>query len=98
MVFKNMTESLQSDIDRVCDIWQTCRRRFAARGPFLFGQFSIADAMYAPIVLRFNSYGIPVGDTENDYMNTILSLNSLKEWMAEGIAEKEFLADCDLEA
>ncbi|PXX93826.1 glutathione S-transferase [Marinobacter vulgaris] len=98
MVFKNISESLKSDIDRVCEIWRICREKHPESGPFLFGDFSIADAMYAPIVLRFNSYGIPVGDTENDYMNTILSLSSLKEWVAEGIAEKEFLADCELEA
>jgi glutathione S-transferase len=98
MVFKNIPESLKSDIDRVCEIWRICRERYAESGPFLFGDFSIADAMSAPIILRFNSYGIPVGDTENVYMNTILSLNSLKEWVAEGITEKEFLADCELEA
>ncbi|AOY90332.1 glutathione S-transferase [Marinobacter salinus] len=98
MVFHPMTESLKSEIDRVCEIWRVCRSRHSEKGPFLFGEFSIADAMYAPIVLRFNSYGITVGSTESEYMSTVLSLSSLKEWIAEGVAEKEFLADCEVDA
>lgn len=53
--------------------------------------------MYAPIVLRFNTYGIVVGDTEKDYMNTILSLSTLKDWVAESFTEKEILAGFEIE-
>ena len=57
------TPGLEADIDRVDEIWNDCRRRFGASGPWLFGDYSIADAMYAPVVLRFNTYGAPdLGD------------------------------------
>ena len=57
------TPGLEADIDRVDEIWNDCRRRFGASGPWLFGEYSIADAMYAPVVLRFNTYGAPdLGD------------------------------------
>lgn len=97
MVFTNVTEPLNSDIGRICEIWRTCRKKFSESGPFLFGEFSIADAMYAPIVLRFDSYSIEVGEAENDYMNTILSLSSLKDWVTESFAEKDFIADFEIE-
>lgn len=49
---------IEADIARIVTIWEGCRARFAADGPFLFGTFSIADAMYAPVVWRFNTYGV----------------------------------------
>jgi len=98
ITFKNITQELKADITRVCEIWQLCRKQHSNSGKFLFGEFSIADAMYAPIVLRFNSYGIEVGDVEKEYMNNLLSIHSLKEWIADGIQEKEHLAECEVEA
>src|SRR4026209_890022 len=47
----------RADVARVQSIWDDCRTKYAARGPWLFGEFSIADAMYAPVVLRFRHYG-----------------------------------------
>lgn len=91
--FKSITPELQSDIDRICQIWQECLS--SSQGSFLFGQFSIADAMFAPIVLRFNSYGIIVGELETQYMQTILALDSIQEWIAAGIDEKEVIAVAD---
>ena len=52
-----MTAALEADIERIDEIWNDCRARFGAAGPWLFGEYSIADAMYAPVVLRFNTYG-----------------------------------------
>jgi glutathione S-transferase len=91
--FKSITSELQGEIDRICQIWQECLS--SSKGPFLFGQFSIADAMYAPLVLRFNSYGINVCDVEAEYMQTILALDSLQEWIIAGIAEKEVITDAE---
>ncbi len=71
----------QSEIDRVIDIWTSCRERFGADGPYLFGQFTIADAMFAPVVSRFTTYKIPVMGVAADYMQTILDMPSLKEWV-----------------
>ena len=86
---------LQSEIDRICEIWRSCRQLFSNEGNFLFGQFSIADAMYAPIVLRFKSYGIRVGEREGAYMKAMMSLNSLREWVAEAVNEKESIPEYD---
>lgn len=88
---------LQSEIDRVCEIWRSCRHLFSKEGNFLFGEFSIADAMYAPIVLRFNSYGINVDDISRAYMETMMSLSSIQEWVAEAVNEKESIPEYDAE-
>ncbi|MDH3354733.1 MAG: glutathione S-transferase family protein [Chromatiales bacterium] len=96
MVFTKITSDLKTDIERICEIWKQCREQHADAGDYLFGSFSIADAMYAPIVLRFNSYGTSVGETERAYMDTILSNPSVKEWIAEGIEEKEFIEECEV--
>ncbi len=77
----------QRDLDRVTAIWRDCRARHAAAGPYLFGAFSIADAMYAPVVLRLQSYGVPVGEVEQNYAQGLLALPALGEWLA--AAERE---------
>lgn len=86
-----MSSELQQEIDRVCTIWRQCRQANKEDGEFLFGSFSVADAMYAPVVLRFNSYLIEVGQVENQYMQTMLSLDSLQEWIDAALAEQEVI-------
>lgn len=78
----------RADVARVQAIWDDCRTRYAARGPWLFGEFSIADAMYAPVVLRFRHYGA-TGLTAGSqaYMQQWLQNALLREWIAE--AEQE---------
>jgi glutathione S-transferase len=82
-----ITPGLESDIDRVDEIWNDCRRRFGAAGPWLFGEYSIADAMYAPVVLRFNTYGARVSETARWYMATALEDATLQSWLAAAKAE-----------
>ncbi|MBE9552949.1 MAG: glutathione S-transferase family protein [Proteobacteria bacterium] len=79
--------NLQADIDRVCSIWRDCRRDFGADGRFLFGGYSIADAMYAPVVARLHSYRIAVDDTVQDYIDAVRSLPAMQEWAAAAAAE-----------
>ena len=67
-----MTAALEADIERVDEIWNDCRARFGAAGPWLFGEYSIADAMYAPVVLRFNTYGASISPTARWYMASVL--------------------------
>ena len=69
-----------ADIERVQQIWRDARARFGAAGPFLFGRFSNADAMYAPVVTRFQTYNIPVDPCHAAYMDTILALPSIRAW------------------
>ena len=77
-----ITPGLEADIDRVDEIWNDCRRRFGAAGPWLFGEYSIADAMYAPVVLRFNTYGAQISETARWYMATTLEDSVLQSWLA----------------
>jgi glutathione S-transferase len=74
------------DIDRITALWRECRAH-AGEGPFLFGAFSIADAMYAPVVLRFRTYGIALGDVERRYADAILAMSAIREWLAAAEAE-----------
>jgi glutathione S-transferase len=84
-----MTPNLEADVDRVDEIWIDCRRQFGEQrgGPWLFGDYSIADAMYAPVVLRFNTYRAQVSDTTRWYMAAALEDPAMQEWVK--AAQKE---------
>lgn len=83
-----MTAALAADVERIDEIWHDCRHRFGAGGPWLFGaDYTIADAMYAPVVLRFNTYGARVSDTARWYMATVLEDPALQEWLRAARAE-----------
>jgi len=87
-----------ADLARVLDLWREARARHAGEGPFLFGRFGIADAMYAPVVLRLRSYR-PAGIAEDpialDYMEAVLALPPMREWIADALAETERIAAFD---
>lgn len=78
-------ENAQADISRVQAIWGDCRKRFGTGGPFLFGRFSVADAMYAPVVTRFRTYGIKLDPVSEAYAEAIYALPAMREWIAAGI-------------
>jgi len=84
---KVLSEQARADIARVQEIWTTCRERHAAQGPFLFGAFSGADAMYAPVVHRFRTYAIAVTPQVQAYMDTMTALPAFEAWSAAGRAE-----------
>jgi glutathione S-transferase len=96
----NMTASLpgrgwnvevQKEIDRICALWRDARARFAGpRGPFLFGEFSIADAYYAPVTRRFVTYAVALPDDARRYVETIGELPAMKAWLADAAAENDF--------
>ncbi len=80
-----MTEALEADIRRVVAIWKDARSRFGRGGPFLFGAFSNADAMYAPVATRFRTYGVDLdrfGDDGSaaEYLAAILALPAMADW------------------
>ena len=76
-----LPDELTSDIDRVFDIWSDCHRRYGDKGSWLFGEFSIADAMYAPVVLRFRTYGINLPESARHYANRVLQSEAMQEWL-----------------
>ncbi|WP_135079759.1 glutathione S-transferase family protein [Terasakiella sp. SH-1] len=78
----------QEEISRIIEIWTSCRQRFGQAGPFLFGSFSIADAMFAPVVARFRSYGIEVKGVAADYMQAVWTLSSMEEWATAAASEE----------
>lgn len=73
---------VQTEIDRIQALWNDCRARFGAKasGPFLFGRFSIADAMFAPVVSRFTTFAIPLDPVAQAYCGAIWSLPPMQEW------------------
>jgi glutathione S-transferase len=82
-----ITPAVAADIARIVDIWETCRRRFAACGPFLFGPFSIADAMYAPVVWRFVTYDVDLPPAAQGWVASMRALPAMREWQAGALAE-----------
>ena len=84
--------AVQRDIDRVVQIWDDARASYGSDGPFLFGRFSIADAYFAPVVWRLVTYGIPLPEPANAYVETMCGLASMKDWLAGARAEKDFVA------
>lgn len=90
-----VNEGVKRDIERICDLWRGCRVRFGGAGAFLFGDFSIADAMYAPVLLRFRTYGVALDADLQAYADSVLGLAAMQEWMRDAAAETEALASTD---
>jgi glutathione S-transferase len=86
---KGMTEATAADIARIEALWADARARFGspAGGPFLFGAFTIADAMFAPVVTRLETYGAPVSPESRAYMDAVLALPAMRDWIAAAKAE-----------
>lgn len=79
---RGVTPEVQADINRVMAIWRDCRTRFGAGGDFLFGGFTIADAMYAPVVSRFRTYRIELERQADAYCQNVTALPAMQEWIA----------------
>ena len=74
------------DIERITRIWRECRAH-AGEGAYLFGAFSIVDAMYAPVVHRFRTYAIEVTPETQAYMDTMMAMPAFQQWTRDGLAE-----------
>src|ERR1700727_3165961 len=82
-----LSDDARANIARIQQIWTECRERYGKAGPFLFGAFSGADAMYAPVVHRFRTYAIEVAPAARDYMAAMMTLPAFQEWTRAGLAE-----------
>ena len=82
-----LSADARADIARIQQIWIECRERYGKSGPFLFGAFGGADAMFAPVVHRFRTYAIEVAPQARQYMDTMMSLPAFQEWTRAGLAE-----------
>ena len=84
------TDALREDIARVQQIWTTCRERPGrADGPWLFGSFTVADAMFAPVACRFQTYGVACDGVAGEYLATLLEHPAMRRWAAAGELETE---------
>jgi glutathione S-transferase len=85
---KGQTPGAQSDIARISEIWESCLDRFG-RQAYLFGEFSLADAYYAPVVMRFRTYAVSLTPALDAYMARVAAHPAVTQWMAEAVAETE---------
>jgi glutathione S-transferase len=89
------TPPVQKDIQRIKAVWAECRERFGKGGPFLFGAYSIADAMYGPVVSRFQTYGVALDGPAGAYAQHVWKLPAMQEWLAGARAETLRMARYD---
>ena len=82
-----LSADARANIERIQQIWIECRERYGKLGPFLFGGFGGADAMFGPVVHRFRTFAVPVEPVVQAYMDTMMSLPAFQEWTRAGIAE-----------
>jgi glutathione S-transferase len=84
---RDLPAEVIADVRRIDALWNGCRTQFGDGGPFLFGQFGAADAMYAPVVSRFETYAIEVGPVARRYMQAVMGLPAWAQWRAEAVEE-----------
>lgn len=94
---KGMAPGVAEDIERVCTLWRDCRTRFGLGGNFLFGTFSNADAMFAPVVSRLTTYAPPLPDDAKAYMAAVQALPAMQAWSAAGRAEPWTVAEDEID-
>jgi glutathione S-transferase len=88
---KRLPDDALQDIARIRQIWQGCRECARLEGPWLFGEFGIIDAMYAPVALRFHTYDLCVGPVDREYVDTVLDHPAVQDWIASGRREAEII-------
>jgi glutathione S-transferase len=85
------------NVRRIDALWSDCRARFGKAGPFLFGAFGAADAMYAPVVSRLHTYGAPVSPAARAYMQAVMGMPAWGEWRAEALKEPWLLEEDEVD-
>ena len=86
-----VSSEARKDLDRIETLWSECRTQFAPVGPFLFGSFSVADAMYAPIALRVRTYDVSIKPESADYVSALFALPAVQAWIDSARDEPERL-------
>ena len=87
VIGRDLTPEAADNVQRIDAMWSDCRARFGGGGPFLFGRFTAADAMYAPVVARFATYAVDVGAVSRAYMQAVIALPAWQEWSAAALKE-----------
>ena len=94
---RDLTPEVQANVRRIEAIWTDCRTRHGAGGPFLFGPFGAADAMYAPVVARFHTYAVEVNALARTYMDAVMDLPAWREWQTQALAETWVLPEDEVD-
>ena len=94
---RDLTPEVQANVRRIEAMWADCRTRHGAGGPFLFGPFGAADAMYAPVVARFHTYAVEVNVLARAYMDAVMDLPAWREWQTQALAETWVLPEDEVD-
>jgi glutathione S-transferase len=92
---RDWPDDVAADISRVLSLWRSARQQFGLGGPFLFGDFSVADAMYAPVVTRLRTYAVDLDDTAQAYSDAIFALPAMQRWCEEAAQESWVITKYD---
>jgi glutathione S-transferase len=96
-----MTPAVRADIERITGLWRDCRKRFAGAAPkddgFLFGAIGAADAMFAPVVTRLRTFGVPVDSDADAYCKAVMAYPAMKEWVDAAKNEPWLIASAELD-
>jgi glutathione S-transferase len=87
VIKRELNAEAAANIARIEAMWADCRKRHGAGGPFLFGRFGAVDAMYAPVVSRFQTYAVDVGAGTRSYMDAVTALPAWREWRDAAVKE-----------
>ena len=90
---RTLSPEAAANARRIDALWTDCRTRFGKSGPFLFGGFGAADAMYAPVVSRFHTFAVHVGPVARAYMQAMMALPAWTEWRTAALAEPWVVAE-----
>ncbi|MEW8505309.1 MAG: glutathione S-transferase family protein [Candidatus Thiodiazotropha sp.] len=93
----NLTQDAEREIERVKALWRRCRREFGVDGEWLFGDFTIADAMFVPVAIRFSGYSVDLEGIEAEYVQSVLSHPGIIDWMEAGKQETEVIEADELD-
>ena len=88
----------EHEIERIQALWRKCRNDYGSNGEWLFGDYSIADAIFSPIALRFSGYSIPLCGIETDYVESVLNHPGIVEWVEAGKLEPEIIEADEIES
>ncbi len=92
-----VTPDIAKDVARIEAIWADCRKQFGKGGPFLFGKFSAADAMFAPVCARFETFAIPVSKTSQAYMDAVFATLAFQQWKSDAAKESWVIAEDEVD-
>jgi glutathione S-transferase len=92
----NFSEGTEKDIQRIIELWRYCKRLYGQDGKWLFSQFTIADAMFAPIVIRLKHFNIPLEGVEAEYVEMMYNDKYMQQWIKAGQQETEIVEEDEL--